>query len=184
MGSGGRTRWQINGEIKKILKASGLKTERLIVFFKVVPGNSLLNCGLEVVHKLHGSLSGTREHDTKAMEIEVLEGSQSRSGASVPPLPRERPPSAEARALALYRKVKENKVFVMGERNFCKTSTAPKRSLHSTGAEETLPAGLHHQMDTQTPSHLKIHDTVQMRKPSSLSELRRKSHLFHLVCEQ
>lgn len=102
-----------------------MKTERLIVFFKVVPGNSLLNCGLEVVHKSHGSLSGTIEHDIKEMEIEVLESTQSRSGASVPPLPRERPPSAAARAMALYRKVKENKVCVMGERNFCKASAAP-----------------------------------------------------------
>lgn len=81
----------------------------------MVPGISLLHCGLEVVHKFHGNLSGIKECDPKALEGLCMDA----------PLPRERPPSAAARALALYRKVKDNEVFVMRERNLCKSRTAP-----------------------------------------------------------
>lgn len=144
----------------------------------MVPGISLLHCGLEVVHKFHGNLSGIKECDPKALESLCMDA----------PLPRERPPSAAARALALYRKVKDNEVFVLRERNLCKSRTAPTAILKDYTAVDwtrrnptgwvTSPNG--HRL---SPS-LRSTTLCQMRKPSSLLQLRQKSHLFHLVCEQ
>lgn len=166
----------------------------------MISGASLLNQGLEVLHKFHRSLQYPQVWKNRIQRPGKWKPLKPRARIVAEMLPawlwlpslREWPFGGQAlpRHLAPSRRVDENKAFRAREKQN-KMTVRPsllqqrfsERSPRWTQPEEMLPAMLHHQMDRLSPS-LKSVTLCQMRKSLSLPELKYKAHLFHLLCEQ